>query len=67
MHPKAVSKGIESRAIAKRLDENHREAEALGVAMTPTVSVRGELFEGEESIEAAVLANLDASQAQRER
>lgn len=67
LHPKAVSKGIESRAIAKRLDENHREAEALGVAMTPTVSVGGELFEGEESIEAAVLANLDASQAQRER
>lgn len=67
LHPNAVSKGIESSAIARRLDENHHQAEVLGVTMTPTVSVGTDLFEGEGSIEAAVLANLDASQAEREQ
>lgn len=60
LHPKAVSKGIESPAIAKRLDENIMQARELGVRLTPSVSIGEEIFEGEESIEQAVVANLEA-------
>lgn len=58
LHPKAMSKGIDSPAVSRMLEENIDEARALGVRLTPTVSIGGELFEGEERIEDAVLANL---------
>lgn len=58
LHPKAVSKGIQSPAIAKGLENNTEQARELGVRLTPTVTVGEEVFEGEESIEKAVLANL---------
>lgn len=60
LHPKAVSKGIESPAISRRLVQNTEQARNLGVRLTPSVSVGGEIFEGEESIEQAVVANLEA-------
>jgi len=58
LHPKAVSKGIDSPAVSRRLEENIERARALGVRVTPTVTVGEDRFEGEGSIEEAVLANL---------
>lgn len=59
LHPRAMSKGIESPSVARQLEENTQEAKALGVRSTPTVTVGELLFEGEEGIDAAVLANLE--------
>ena len=60
LHPRAVSKGIESPSIARRLEENTEQARELGVRLTPSVTVGEQVFEGEESIEKAVIANLES-------
>lgn len=56
LHPNAISRGIRSRSVGERLEENMREAVALSVRATPSVTVGGEVFTGESALEAAVLA-----------
>ena len=60
LHPKAMSKGMESASVVKRLEDNTLAARELGVTATPAVSIDEVVFEGEEGIDAAVLANLEA-------
>ena len=61
LHPRAVTKGIESQAIAERLEANQSEAASLGVERTPTVSIGSDLFTGEGAIEEAVLAAVEVA------
>ena len=60
LHPRAMSKGMDSTSVARRLEENTRAAGLLGVTQTPAVTVGEAVFEGEEGMDAAVLANLEA-------
>lgn len=61
LHPRAVTRGIESMAIGERLRANQSDAEQLGIGRTPTVSLGTELFEGEAAIEEAVLAAVEVA------
>jgi 2-hydroxychromene-2-carboxylate isomerase len=56
LHPKAVLKGVESRAVKDRLRETTEEALALGVSGIPTLVVDGELFWGDDRLPEAVEA-----------
>ena len=57
LHPKAVSKGIESEGVKRRLREATEEAMELGVTGVPTVAVGQELFWGDDRLEEAVEAS----------
>ena len=56
LHPKAVLKGIESTSVKERLRRETDRAIELGVEGIPTVAVGGELFWGDDRIEAAAKA-----------
>ncbi len=60
LHPNAVLKGIETKAVREKLRAATEEAVALGVEGIPTVAVGERLFWGddrlEEAVEAAALA-----------
>ena len=56
LHPNAVAKGIETQSVKDRLRAATDEALALGVEGIPTVAVGGELFWGDDRLEAAVRA-----------
>lgn len=56
LHPRAVLKGIETRAIKDRLLSATDEAAARGVTGVPTVAVGEELFWGDDRLEDAVAA-----------
>lgn len=58
LHPNAVTRGIESRAIVDRLEANTAEAQALGVTDTPSVSVGDRVFVGEDALESAARASV---------
>lgn len=54
LHPKAVLKGIETASVKQALRRGTDEAIELGVEGVPTVAVGGELFWGDDRLEAAV-------------
>lgn len=56
LHPKAVAKGIESKAVKDRLRAATDEAAARGVVGVPTVAVGDELFWGDDRLEDAATA-----------
>lgn len=56
LHPKAVAKGIESKAVKDRLRAATDEAAARGVVGVPTVAVGDELFWGDDRLEDAAAA-----------
>ncbi len=56
LHPRAVLKGIETRAIKDRLRSATDEAAARGVTGVPTVAVGDELFWGDDRLEDAAAA-----------
>ena len=56
LHPAAVLKGIESRAVKDALRAATDEAVQRGVTGVPTVAVGDELFWGDDSLEAAAAA-----------
>jgi 2-hydroxychromene-2-carboxylate isomerase len=56
LHPKAVTKGVESRSVKDRLRAATEEAAARGVTGVPTVAVGEELFWGDDQLEAAAAA-----------
>jgi 2-hydroxychromene-2-carboxylate isomerase len=56
LHPNALSKGVESRAVKDALSRATQEAFELGVRGIPTVAVDGELFWGDDRLEEAAAA-----------
>lgn len=56
LHPNAVLKGIETESVKERLRRATEEAIERGVTGVPTVAVGGELFWGDDRLEAAVAA-----------
>jgi 2-hydroxychromene-2-carboxylate isomerase len=56
LHPKAVLKGIETQAVKAALREATEEALERGVQGVPTLAVDGELFWGDDRLEAAAAA-----------
>jgi 2-hydroxychromene-2-carboxylate isomerase len=58
LHPRAVTKGIESKTVKDALRQATDEAIALGVQGVPTVAIGDRLFWGDDQLEeaAAVLA-----------
>ena len=56
LHPKAVLKGIETRAVKDRLRAATNEAYERGVRGVPTVAVGDELFYGDDHLEQAAAA-----------
>jgi 2-hydroxychromene-2-carboxylate isomerase len=56
LHPRAVTKGIESASVKEKLREATDEAIALGVAGVPTVAIGDELFWGDDRLEDAAAA-----------
>jgi 2-hydroxychromene-2-carboxylate isomerase len=54
LHPKAVLKGVETRAVKDELRAATEEALELGLEGIPTVAVDGELFWGDDRLEEAV-------------
>lgn len=56
LHPRAVTKGIESQTVKEELRRATEEALALGVVGVPTVAVGAELFWGDDKLEAAAAA-----------
>jgi 2-hydroxychromene-2-carboxylate isomerase len=56
LHPNAVAKGIETQSVKDRLRAATDEALALGLEGIPSVAVGGELFWGDDRLEAAVRA-----------
>jgi 2-hydroxychromene-2-carboxylate isomerase len=58
LHPKAVLKGIETRAVKAQLRKATDEALQRGLVGIPTVAVGGELFWGDDRLEAAAEAAL---------
>jgi len=56
LHPRAVLKGIETRAVKDRLREATALAAARGVAGVPTIAVGDELFWGDDRLEDAAAA-----------
>lgn len=53
LHPRAVTAGIETRGVLEELERGTEEARAAGVTAVPALAVGGELFQGEERLEAA--------------
>ena len=53
LHPKAVTKGVESKSVKDRLRAATEEAAARGVTGVPTVAVGDELFYGDDHLEQA--------------
>jgi 2-hydroxychromene-2-carboxylate isomerase len=51
LHPRAVLKALESRAVAERLERAGAEAAGRGVRRTPALAVGSLLHEGEEGLE----------------
>jgi 2-hydroxychromene-2-carboxylate isomerase len=60
LHPRAVTKGIESKIVKDALRAATDEAIALGVAGVPTVAVGRELFWGDDKLEDAAAALHDS-------
>jgi 2-hydroxychromene-2-carboxylate isomerase len=56
LHPRAVTKGIESQAVKDALRKATDEAIALGVVGVPTVAIGSELFWGDDRLEEAAAA-----------
>jgi 2-hydroxychromene-2-carboxylate isomerase len=56
LHPKAVTKGIETESVKEKLKAVTAEAVERGVIGIPTVAVGGELFWGDDRLEEAVAA-----------
>jgi 2-hydroxychromene-2-carboxylate isomerase len=56
LHPRAVLKGIETKAVKLALKEATDDAAARGVRGVPTVAVGDELFWGDDRLEAAAAA-----------
>ncbi len=56
LHPRAVTKGIESQTVKDALRKATEEAIALGVAGVPTVAVGTQLFWGDDNLEKAAAA-----------
>jgi 2-hydroxychromene-2-carboxylate isomerase len=56
LHPNAVAKGIDTQSVKDKLRAATDEALALGLEGIPTVAVGGELFWGDDRLEAAVRA-----------
>ena len=56
LHPKAVTKGVESKSVKDRLRAATDEAAARGVIGVPTVAVGDELFWGDDRLEEAAAA-----------
>lgn len=56
LHPRAVTKGIESQTVKDGLRQATEDAIALGVIGVPTVAVGSELFWGDDQLEAAAAA-----------
>jgi 2-hydroxychromene-2-carboxylate isomerase len=57
LHPRALRKGMESRATRERLDEAGAEAARLGVRATPALALGDGLVADEERLEALVAAS----------
>ena len=56
LHPRAVTKGIESQTVKDALRKATEEAIALGVVGVPTVAIGSELFWGDDRLEEAAAA-----------
>jgi 2-hydroxychromene-2-carboxylate isomerase len=56
LHPRAVTKGIESQTVKDALRKATDEALALGVVGVPTVAIGSELFWGDDRLEEAAAA-----------
>jgi 2-hydroxychromene-2-carboxylate isomerase len=56
LHPRAVTKGIESQSVKDALRAATDEAIALGVAGVPTVVIGDQLFWGDDKLEEAAAA-----------
>ena len=56
LHPRAVTKGIESKVVKDALSTATEEAIALGVMGVPTVAIGSQLFWGDDQLEAAAAA-----------
>ena len=56
LHPRAVLKGVESRAVAERLEAAGAAAVELGVRRVPAVAHEGEVLDGEDAVDKAVAA-----------
>lgn len=56
LHPRAVLKGIESRATEERLQAASDEAAVRGVRVVPAVFTAGRIFEGPDAVELAAEA-----------
>jgi 2-hydroxychromene-2-carboxylate isomerase len=56
LHPKAVTKGVESKSVKDRLRAATEGAAARGVIGVPTVAVGDELFWGDDQLENAAAA-----------
>jgi 2-hydroxychromene-2-carboxylate isomerase len=56
LHPRAVTKGIESRSVRERLRKETEAAVARGVVGVPTIAVGARLWWGEDRLEEAAEA-----------
>jgi 2-hydroxychromene-2-carboxylate isomerase len=56
LHPRAVTKGIESQTVKDALRKATDEAIALGVVGVPTVAIGSRLFWGDDRLEEAAAA-----------
>ena len=56
LHPNALLKGVESRAVKDELVQATTEAYELGVRGVPTLAIDGELFWGDDRLEEAAAA-----------
>ena len=63
LHPRAILKGIESRAVKDELRRATDEAIERGVTGVPTVAVGERLFWGDDRLEQAAAAVLDQAEA----
>jgi 2-hydroxychromene-2-carboxylate isomerase len=57
LHPKAVTKAIETESVKRRLQESTEAAIELGVTGVPTVAVGDRLFWGDDRLEEAAAAS----------
>ena len=56
LHPRAVLKGIESRAVRERLERTTGNARRLGLTDAPAVAVAGRLYTGADAVDLAAKA-----------
>ena len=66
LHPRAVTKGLESRSVKERLRSATDEALRRGVSGVPTIAMGDRLFWGDDRLEAAAEAVADSSEATNE-